>query len=47
MSKHVVLRCLKVVGALATAAALSGCFFYPAYGPRYGYAYRPHPYYGY
>ena len=40
-----ILRCLKAAGALAAAAALSGCVVYPAYGPRYGYAFRPHPYY--
>ena len=38
-----IVRCLRTVGALAAAAALSGCVIYPAYGPRYGYNYRPHP----
>ena len=45
MSKHVLVRCLKTAGAFAAVVALSGCIVYPAYGPRYGYAYRPHPYY--
>jgi hypothetical protein len=37
-------RGLKVVGALAVAAALSGCIVAPYGGPpRYGY-YHPHPY---
>lgn len=45
MSKRILVRCLKTAGALAAAAALSGCIVYPAYGPRYGYYYRPHPYY--
>ena len=40
-------RCLRTVGALAAAAALSGCIVYPAYGPRYGYFYRPHSHYYY
>ena len=40
-------HCLKSVGALAAAAALSGCVVYPAYGPRYGYYYHPHPHYYY
>ena len=39
-------RGLKLVGALAIAAALSGCVVYRAYGPGYGY-YRPHPHYYY
>ena len=38
-------RSLKIIGALAVAAALSGCVIAPAYGP-YGY-YRPHPRYYY
>jgi hypothetical protein len=38
-------RGLKLVGAIAVAAALSGCIVAPyGYGPpRYGY-YHPHPY---
>ncbi len=38
-------RGFKLVGALAVAAALSGCIVAPyGYGgPRYGY-YHPHPY---
>ena len=45
MAKPWVIRCLKAVGAFGAAIALSGCVVYPAYGPRYGYYYRPHPYY--
>ncbi len=45
MPKPWITRCLRTVCALAAAAALSGCIFVPAYGPRYGY-YHPH-YYGY
>ena len=45
MNKRLLTRCLKTVGALAAALALSGCVVYPAYGPRYGFYNRPHPYY--
>ncbi len=45
MTKTSFTRCLKVVGALAVAAALSGCIVVPV-GPRFGY-YRPHPHYYY
>ncbi len=44
MAKPWMSRCLKTVGALALAAALSGCIFVPVRGPRYGYYYHPHPY---
>lgn len=47
MSHPWVHRCLKATAALAMAVALSGCIVVPAYGPRYGYSYRPHPHYYY
>ena len=47
MSRQIVRRCLKAIAAMGAAAALSGCVVYPAYGPRYGYYYRSHPYYVY
>ena len=46
MTKQSLRRCLKVVGAMLVAGALSGCVVYPAYGPRFGY-YHPHPHYYY
>ena len=39
-------RGLKLAGAMAMAAALSGCIVYP-YGPRYGYYHPWHPHYYY
>ncbi len=47
MPKPRFFRYLRAIGVLAAAAALSGCVVYPAYGPRYGYFYRPHPHYYY
>ena len=47
MPKPWMVRCAKAAGALAVAVALSGCIVVPAYGPRYGFYHRPHPYYYY
>jgi hypothetical protein len=47
MSKRWMVRCVKTVGAMAVAAALSGCIIAPGPGPRYGYYWHPHPHYYY